>query len=462
MIEDLSDAAARQRAPASGSALERSTILTYSLPILGVGFISMPFSIWLMKFSTDVLLIAPAAMGSLLMLARVWDAISDPLAGYFSDRSNARRGRRRSWMLASAVPAALAVTMLWSPPPLLEGFTLVLWMGLALLLYETAATAFLVPHGALGMELTRDYHERTRLFGYKHVVMALGSIAGLGSVYLLRTAEAPRLMAFVLSASGGTLTAVAILYAAKRLPERAEHRGRGAQRISKAFADVLRNPHGRLLFIVYGIQTFGSASIGLLAPYIMQYVVRAPEYNEVFILTYFVPQFALTPMWIWLGKRFSKKNLWAFAMLCLSIGYTTLFFVGEGSFALVLLVVFLLGLGGGCGDVLGPSIQADVIDYDEYLTGERKEGAYIAIWNFIRKAGGGISAGIAGFALQYSGYVPNAEEQSEAVKTMLLGLMGLLPAACYAIGTLIFLRFRLNEREHADVMAAIARRRHGS
>lgn len=439
-------------------ALERSTILTYCLPVVGVGFLSMPFSIWLMKFSTDVLLIAPAAMGSLLMLARVWDAISDPLAGYLSDRSLAKRGRRRAWMFAAAMPAALATIMLWSPPTFLEGAMLVAWMGMSLLLYETASTAFLVPHGALGMELTQSYHERTRIFGYRHVVAAIGAMLGLGAVFLMRTSESPRTMAFVVATVGGAATAAMILYAAIRLPERTSHRGRGARQISKAFADVLRNPHGRLIFIVFGIQTFGSASLGLLAPYVMQYVFNLADLTEVLILAYFLPQLGFTPIWLRLAKRFSKKRLWLFSMLCSTTAFVMIFLLGEGSIAGVLVAVFILGMGSGGGDVIAPSIQADVIDYDDYLTGERKEGAYIAIWNFVRKSAGGITAGITGFALEFSGYVPNADEQTEWVKWTMLALLGLLPAFCYGIGIALFSRFGLNEEEHARVVAAIAER----
>ena len=435
--------------------LRRSTIAAYCLPTAALGFISMPFFIWLMKFSTDVLLIAPAAIGSLFFMARIWDAFSDPLVGYLSDRSNARDGRRLAWMRAAAIPMALTSVMLWSPPSMLEGASLVVWMGVALLLYETASTAFLIPYGALGMELSERYHERTRLFGYRHVVGAFGALLGLGAVYLLRTSQEPRLTAFGVSAAGGAIVAGTIYLSTRRLAERGDFQGRGAPAIMKAFGDVVRNPHGRLLFFVYGIDAFGAASIGILAPYVMQYVVHAPNLIEVFIVMYFVPQFAFTPMWIRLGKRFSKKRLWLFAMLALSAGYLSVFFVQDSSFLLLFFVIFLLGLGGGCGSVIAPSIQADVIDYDEYLTGERKEGAYTAVWNFIRKAAAGVTAGLTGFVLQYAGYVPNADEQSEAVKTAILGLMGLLPAVCYAIGAIVFLRFSLNEDEHARILGIL-------
>jgi GPH family glycoside/pentoside/hexuronide:cation symporter len=163
-------------------------------------------------------------------------------------------------------------------------------------------------------------------------------------------------------------------------------------------------------------------------------------------------------MWIALGRRFSKKSLWLAAMASATAAFIALFFVQEGAVFLILFVVFALGVGLGGGDVIAPSIQADVIDYDDYMTGERKEGAYIAIWNFIRKAGGGVTAGITGFALQSSGYLPNADEQTEAVKATILALMGLLPALCYAIGIVLFWRFAFNRAEHAEVIEAIQER----
>jgi GPH family glycoside/pentoside/hexuronide:cation symporter len=447
--------------PSSSPEVRLSTevIWAYCVPMISLQFMGMLFGIYLMKYSTDVLLVAPGVMGGLFLIGRGWDAISDPLAGYLSDRSRARRGRRRSWMLASALPILVSTVMLWSPPTPFGGLALIVWIGSSLLLYETAYTAFYVPWGALGMELTSHYHERTRLFGYRHVIAALGSALGLGGVWLLRTAEQPREMALALSFCGGVAIAVTIFYAVARLDERPDYQGRGAVDVRTAFADVLRNKHGRLLFFVFAIETLGSASIGMLAPYVMQYVIKQPDLTEAFILCYFVPQFALTPIWIRLSRRFGKKRLWLFSMTALTLGYTAMFFIAEGAYVMLFLVVFLLGLGGGCGAVVGPSIQADVIDYDEYLTGERKEGAYVAIWNFIRKAAGALTAGLTGIVLQLVDYEPNAADQTEATKTALLALMGLLPAGCYAIGTLVFSFFSLNEKEHAAVVAVLDERR---
>ena len=456
----MTDAVSSSGAPAPAAhRLGYGVLWAYCLPLLGMNGMGILFSVYLMMYSTDVLLIAPAAMGVIFGIGRVWDAISDPLAGYMSDRSTAVRGRRRSWLYASALPIGAAMVMLWSPPGLLTGATLVVWVGFAYILYETASTAFWVPHGALGMELTPDYHERTRLFAYRHVVSSLGLGLGLGAVWLVRTAEQPREMALFVSLVGGALVAGMILFAAVRVPEREEFQGRGAVNIGRAFGDVFRNPHGRLLVFVYAIETFGTASLGMLAPYVMKYVVNAPELTEVFIMMYVIPTLAFVPVWIWASKRVGKKRLWVFAMVATMLGYVTMFFVAEASYVAVFAVVSLLGIGSGCGAVVAPSVQADIVDYDEYMTGDRKEGAYVAVWNFLRKAAGGVTAMATGFVLQAVGYDGEAEQQSATTQTAIMALIGLLPAACYAIAIVMFSRFSLDEPEHRRIVTALEARR---
>ena len=111
--------------------------------------------------------------------------------------------------------------------------------------------------------------------------------------------------------------------------------------------------------------------------------------------------------------------------------------------------------------MLFPSIQADVIDWDELQTGERKEGAYFAAWAFSAKAAGALSSALVAFALPAIGFVPNAVQTPEARDGM-RQLAALGPAFLYALGILLFLGFRLGEREHAEIQAALlARRRDG-
>lgn len=439
---------------ASRERLSLGVIWIYCLPTVGIGMMGLLFTMYLMKFSTDVLGIAPAAMGTLFALSRFWDAVSDPMAGYLSDRTTAKIGRRRSWMLASALPLAVGIVCLWSPPVGISGITLVLWMAGALLLYETASTAYFIPHGALGVELTPNYHERTRLFGYRHVITALGLLLGLAAFWLIDTAEDTRSAAFWVSVVGGSLIAGLILFSTARLRERTDFQGRGGTAAFASFRDVVRNPHARLLLIVYGIETFGVASIAMLVPYLTEYVFQAKELTIPIIACYFVPQFIFTPFWITLSRRVGKKSLWVFSMAVTACAFSAFFIVPEEPSVWVFILAGLLGLAGGAGAVAAPSIKADIIDFDELETGERKEGAYLAVWNFVRKAAGGLTAIITGFALELADFTPNAE-QTETAKLVIRLLFSLVPGGCYAVGTLLFMRFRFNEAEHAEVRAAL-------
>ncbi len=436
--------------------LSLGVIWAYSLPRIGFGVMGLLFVSYLVKFSTDVLLIAPAAMGALIFASRLWDAVSDPLAGYLSDKTRSRYGRRRVWMFASAVPVGLGIIMIWSPPTFLDGLMLIAWMGAALLIYETASTAFFVPHGALGIELTPNFHERTRLFGYIHMIVSLGSLLGIGTLYLLDSAEDKRSTAVYISIFAGVFVSSLILWATMLLPERADYQGRGALNPYKSFSDVFRNPHALLLLCVYFIETFGASSIAMLVPYLVEYVIpkdNMPVAPSVFMVSvliiYFVPQVIFTPLWIKLSRVVGKKSLWAFSMWLSGFVFVGYFFALQMPI-MIWVLSFCLGLAGGIGAVIAPAIKADIIDYDEYKTGERKEGAYYAVWNMVRKGAASLTAIVTGFVLQSVGFEPNAE-QTEATKFALRALFALLPACGYLIGAALFMRFKFNEAEHAHI-----------
>lgn len=430
------------------------TIFAYGLPAAGVGFTFLLFTLYLVNYSTDVLLVAPAVIGTLFAVARFWDAISDPIAGYLSDRTRSRLGRRRSWMFASALPLSATFFMLWNPAPGLGELGVGVWMGAALLLYSTFYTVFAIPHEAMGAELTPNYHERTRLFGVKHLIQTGGSFFALGALYVLTTSDDARLSAFWVTGIGSAATAGLIVVSVAYLRERPDYQGRGGTRLFKAFGDVGRNAHARLLLVVFGIENLGSASIGVLTPFAAKYIVKQPEMTVPALAGYFIPNLLFPYVWIRVSRVIGKKKLWLFSMSAMTLGFSGLFFLGEGDGWLMATLGVIAGTGGSCGAVVGPSVKADVIDYDEYRTGERKEGAYFAVWNFVRKSAVGVTAMVTGFTLQLSGFVPNAD-QTEQARFAILALYGLFPGVCYLMGTLLFARFSLDETEHARIRAEL-------
>ena len=188
-------------------------------------------ALYVMKFSTDVLLIAPAVMGLIFSVSRIWDAISDPLVGYLSDRTSTSLGRRRTWILVSFVPIALGFYAVFAPPQGLSVDALSWWMAAAVIGFYSAMTLFFVPHMALGAELSNDYHERSRLFGLRHAFYTIGSIVSLATMYLLLNEEFRdggdvRSMAREYALYAVIVMSVLVLYAVVNLRERPEFQGR--------------------------------------------------------------------------------------------------------------------------------------------------------------------------------------------------------------------------------------------
>jgi GPH family glycoside/pentoside/hexuronide:cation symporter len=433
-------------------------ILDYVAPTFGLGFMFLMIAIYLMKFATDVLGMSAAAMGGILLFARVWDAFADPVAGYLSDRTNTRLGRRRPWLLASVLPVGLTFLLLWAPPRDVGPGLLFGWMAAMVVLFYTASTVILIPHTALGAELTDSYHDRTRIFGGRHAVWTLGSFAAIAGFAALDRSSDVRGTAVALAIGAAAVTALLTIWTVWRMRERPEFQGRGATHPYAAFRDVWRNPHARLLLIVFGIESLGAATIAVLTLYVAQYVLKSPAIGPPAIAVYMLASILFVPIWLPLSRRFGKKALWLASMLLTAASFGSMFFLTEGATALLLVLAFLAGTAASCGAMMGPSIQADVIDWDEHATGERKEGSYFAAWNFVFKVANGLTQGLTGLVLTFSGYVPNVD-QTPGVKLTILALYGLFPMACYVIGALLFARFRLDEAGYAEIRTELDARR---
>lgn len=443
-------------APAAPARLPLRTILLFSAPGLGQGFMFMLTSMYLMKFSTDVLGIAPAAMGVIFLLSRVWDAVSDPLAGYLSDRTRTRLGRRRPWLIAGAVPVGAVFYMMWAPPELSPD-ALVGWMGAAVILFYTGMTIFNMPHDSLAAELTDSYQERNRIFGIRRAFVGIGMMLVFGAVMWLSRSDAPRSDARAIAAAGAVVTALCMLATGIWIRERADYQGRGARKPFRAFAEVLRNPHARLLLAVFFLQQIGVGTITFMAAYYAQYVLGDARALASIIGSLFVTALVSIPLWVALGRRYDKKPLIAIAMCIVGGALFSMGFLGEGDMVGVMVVAAIAGVATGGLDTLFPSLQADVVDFDELRTDERKEGVYFAAWHFAAKTALGISGMLCGLALAATGYEAGARQPDDVIFTIRL-LMSGVPLITYGAGIALFRRFALTREAHADMRRELDRR----
>ena len=435
------------------------TLTAYAFPVAPATFLFVLTFVYFIKFGTDVLLVSPGAIATIFGLSRLWDAVSDPIAGFLSDGTRVSFGRRRTWILGSTVPMALTALMVWSPPGGLDGLPLLVWLGVGLFGFSTAYTAFEVPHNALGAELSEDSDMRGLLFGARTWLFVIGSYSALTlGIAAIRTAEDPRSTATWVVGAAGLLAVGVISTGVLRLKERADYADRGSKSPLRAYQDIFRNRHARLVLLVVFVEYLGSGGAVVMITYVFDYVLDAANLTEVNFLAIGVAQFVSVPVWVALARRMDKKHVWRIAMASSAIGCGLQFAFGLwGSSPGFVVASFVYGFGASATNAMGAAILADVVDFDEVETGERKEGAYFASFHFMRKTVQGLMLVVAGLALQWSGFEPNVE-QNAFTKATILVVATVAPCIGYGLAFVIFSFYGLTAPVHALIRAELDHR----
>jgi Na+/melibiose symporter-like transporter len=298
-----------------------TTVLSYGPPIFALSGLLFFIQFFFLKFATDVLLLAPATVGVIFALGRAWDALSDPIAGTLSDRTRSPLGRRRPWMLAAIPLLGIGFAMTWVPPREIDGAALYAWVALALFVFYSGFTAYVIPHSSLGVELTPDHHDRSRVFGVRHASFMFGIIFAFAGMQFVENAEDPRAAASSLAWLAIVVMAFVLLIPPGFVRERPENQGRGAESSYRAMADVLRNRHARLLLAVTFVEIAGTSVLGIVAPYLIVYVLKRPDLIGPLPGLFLVSSIAAIPLWVRASKRFGKRNTWTVAMLSRCSGW---------------------------------------------------------------------------------------------------------------------------------------------
>jgi GPH family glycoside/pentoside/hexuronide:cation symporter len=441
-----------------------ATKLAYAAPAFALAVVGIPVYVYLPKFYTDVVGIDITALGTILAGVRIFDAVTDPPMGYLSDRTLSRFGRRRPYIAIGALFVALFLFLLFTPPEGSPGFE-TLWFGTciyALFLFWTVVT---VPYEALGPEITFDYHERNALFGLRDGLLITGTLAAAASPAAVRAmfglstdAAGERATFFWIALIYAPLVIGSAWWCTAAIRERPSHE-RSAAGIWSGLRLTLRNRPFVILLSAYTISAVGNNLPATLILYYVQYVLESPH-ADAFLLLYFATGIAFLPGWVRLARHIGKKRAWLMSIAVNTGAFIGVFFLGPGDVPLYALLVFVSGIGLGATLALPSSIQADVIDYDELLTGERREGRYIGLWSIAKKlaAAVGVGAGLA--LLGLAGYAPNARQPEEALLALRV-LYALVPSACNLAALAIGCTYPIGADTHGRILDAIQIRRQG-
>jgi GPH family glycoside/pentoside/hexuronide:cation symporter len=437
--------------------------IAYAAPAFALAVVGIPIYVYIPKFYTDVVGINITVLGYLLFSVRIFDAFTDPALGYLSDKTHTRFGRRRPYIAVGSIFIALTLYLLFNPPIASPAFTTV-WFGICIYSLFLFWTAVVVPFESLGPEITFDYHERTSLFGLRDGFLIAGTLLAASSPAIVQglfdlpaNADGERLKFYWLAIFYAPLLIGSCWWCVVAIKEK--RKTTSSANLLGGLRDTVRNRPFIILLVSYTISAIGNNLPATLILYYVEYVLQS-NMADFFLLLYFVTGIVFLPGWIYLSRRTGKKKAWLASMVINTGAFIGVFFLGPGDAAIYGVLVVLSGIGFGATLAIPSAIQADVIDYDELLTGERREGQYIGLWSISKKLAAALGVGVGLAALGMSGYTPNVE-QSEQVKLILRTLYALVPSICNILAFLIAMAYPISSQIHKDIRHAIALRQNG-
>lgn len=367
-------------------------------------------------------------LGVILIIPRLWDAVSDPIIGHLSDNTRTRWGRRRPFLLIGGILVAVFFVLMWWIPkgemvrdffPSESGFQAfqLVYILISLLLFYTACTIFEIPHGALGMEMTTDYHERTRLFSAKSFV---GNLFAMGTPWLFALASMP-----IFKGPGGNeadgMRYVSILIAAIIIPLSFwwtyKLREPGFVRVKKQektpFWKDMKHTAGNRNFIMLTLTIFtlamGFNFVILLGSYIpIFYIFGGDKLAGAYLLGINGMIWAITGVLAvfplnWISPKIGKRSTLSIAILLMCLAQLSKIVCYNPEYPyLIIIPTILLSTGMLFFFTLGSSMVGDICDEDDLKTGHRTEGSFYSVFWWFIKMGTALSSFVAGALIVFT------------------------------------------------------------
>jgi GPH family glycoside/pentoside/hexuronide:cation symporter len=367
-------------------------------------------------------------LGVILIIPRLWDALSDPIIGHLSDNTRTRWGRRRPYLLIGGILVAVFFVVMWWIPkgdmvrtwfPTESGFH---WFQLSyilfsLLLFFTSVNIFEIPHGALGMEMTTDYHERTRLFSAKSFT---GNLFAMSTPWLFALASMQ-----VFKGTGGNeadgMRYVSLMIAAIIIPLSFwwffKLREPGFVKVEKQektpFWKDMKLVATNKTFVILTLTIFtlamGFNFVQLLGSYIPIFYVFGGDKvagarllginGTIWAITGVLAVFPLN----WISPKLGKRNTLIIAMVLMCLAQISKIVCYNPHYPyLIIIPTVLLSAGMLFFFTLGSSMVGDICDEDELKTGHRSEGSYYAIFWWFIKMGTALASFVAGALIVFT------------------------------------------------------------
>jgi GPH family glycoside/pentoside/hexuronide:cation symporter len=347
---------------------------------------------WILIFYTDTFGISAAAAGTIMLIARFWDMLSDPIMGVIADRTNTRWGKFRPYILWMALPYAVLAVMTFTTPDFGE-VGKVIYAGTTYLLLMTVFTAINLPYSSLGAVMTADSLERTELNSYRFVFAFVGQLIVSGTALTLaryfgngNDADGYQITLIVFSVISFCLFMITFFTTKERVAPPKEQK----ESLKEDFRNLLKNKPWVILFFVGIISFIMFALQNLSIAYYFKYYIGNEENVQLFNVIGTIALIVVIPFSKSLAKKFGKRNVFLASSLISGFFFMLLFIPGEKDMLTIYTLNILAKMAYAPAVPLLWTMLADSADFSEWKTGRRSTGLVFSAATFAKRQGGGL------------------------------------------------------------------------
>jgi len=410
-------------------------------------------------YMTTVLGMEAALAGLVIMIAKIWVVIADPIAGVVSDKTQSRWGRRRPFILFGGLIAAATFVLLFFAPDLETQLSLFVYMTAIYLILNTGYSMFSVPYLTLASEMSDDPNERTTIISFRSAALALGLIIG--------GALAPKIVAWVTQEMGGTPregyewmaiivgsviagSTMWVFFGTAKAPQKA------ATDAAVPLLDQLKIAWNNKPFVVLisaNIVQYISAGIGYAGgffffAYSMRLGFDVFNVIPIWIIIISIASIAAMPMLVWASAKFGKMTVYKWCLILYAISIQFYFLADADSMWIVWLIAVAIGLFNGGFILMSFSVLTDTINYDRIKSGISREGVLSSVYSAVDKVGNALGSAIFLAFLSIIGFVESSDgslaEQSDSVLRWIAVAYVIVPALLHSGSILILNRYKLD------------------
>lgn len=435
--------------------------LAYGAGDLASNFIFTTVNTFLLIFYTDVFGIAPAVASAILLGARLWDAINDPIMGVIVDRTKSRWGKFKPYLLFGALPFALFGVLTFTVPTGLGEtarivYAVITYVGLGMIY-----TAVNTPYGALTSSMTQNPQERTSISAVRMFMAMLGAfvVSTLLPVLVpILGGESPQQGYQLTMVLFGIIAAGLFLVTFFGVKERVKAPTSQKTVSLRDFVKVVKNNDQLLILCVVFLVLFASNSIAsAVGIFFFTYVLGDAQLFSIYSLASFVPLILGIPVMTFVASKIGKKKA---LILGLLIGLIAPIAVALFPYNLEIILVtrVIASIGAAATVAVSWGLVPDTIEYGEWKSGIRAEGAIYSIVGFAFKMGVTFGGLVPGLVLEAAGYVANQEQVQSSIDAIIV-LFSVVPIIIGLVGVGLMFFYRLDETMYRKILTELEERR---